>query len=179
MPRRGGSTPARPPPGRGWPPPRAVEEQWAALADPYLRARAADVRAVADQVLRALSGEGSLQPTVVDGVLVTGDLTPAQAAALDAERVRAVVLAGGSATSHASILIRSLGIPAVVAAGPEVLDIPEGTPLVVDGTAGSVLVDPGGDVLERLRAGGHPAGGACEHGTRRMLHCRPGPPTGN
>jgi multiphosphoryl transfer protein len=125
-----------------------VEEQWAALPDPYLRARAADVRAVADQVLRALSGEGSLQP-VADGVLVTGDLTPAQAALLDADRVRAVVLAGGSATSHASILIRSLGIPAIVAAGPEVLDIPEGTPLVVDGTAGSVLVDPGGDVLER------------------------------
>jgi multiphosphoryl transfer protein len=126
-----------------------VEEQWAALPDPYLRARAADVRAVADQVLRALSGQGSLQPAVADGVLVTGDLTPAQAALLDADRVRAVVLAGGSATSHASILIRSLGIPAVVAAGPEVLDIPEGTPLVVDGTAGSLLVDPGGDVLER------------------------------
>jgi multiphosphoryl transfer protein len=125
----------------------AVEEQWAALSDSYLRARAADVRAVADQVLRALSGEGAAPPVAADGVLLAQDLTPAQAAVLDAERVRAVVLAGGSATSHASILIRSLGIPAVVAAGSAVLEIPDGIPLVVDGTAGRVLVDPPDDVL--------------------------------
>jgi phosphocarrier protein FPr len=125
----------------------AVEQQWAALPDPYLRARAADVRAVAEQVLRALAGEKGVPPAVVDGVLVAQDLTPAQAAALDAGRVRAVVLAGGSATSHAAILVRSLGIPAVVAAGPAVLEIPEGTRLVVDGTAGRLLVDPAGDVV--------------------------------
>jgi phosphoenolpyruvate-protein phosphotransferase/dihydroxyacetone kinase phosphotransfer subunit len=126
----------------------AVEQQWAALPDPYLRARAADVRAVAEQVLRDLAGEVAVPLVVVDGVLVAQDLTPAQAAVLDTERVRAVVLAGGSATSHASIVIRSLGIPAVVAAGPAVLEIPEGTLLIVDGTAGRVIVDPAEDVLE-------------------------------
>jgi phosphoenolpyruvate-protein phosphotransferase/dihydroxyacetone kinase phosphotransfer subunit len=124
-----------------------VEQQWAALPDPYLRARAADVRAVAEQVLHALAGEVGGPPAVVDGVLVAHDLTPAQAAGLDSDRVRAVVLAGGSATSHAAILVRSLGIPAVVAAGPAVLEIPEGTLLVVDGTAGRLIVDPAGDVV--------------------------------
>jgi phosphoenolpyruvate-protein phosphotransferase/dihydroxyacetone kinase phosphotransfer subunit len=130
----------------------AVEQQWAALSDPYLRARAADVRAVADQVLRALAGEPAVPSLDVEGVLLAPDLTPAQAAALDPHRVAAVVLAGGSATSHASILVRSLGIPAVVAAGVAVLDVAEGTPLVVDGSAGQVLVDPGPAVLERCRA---------------------------
>jgi multiphosphoryl transfer protein len=125
----------------------AVERQWAALPDPYLQARAADVRAVAEQVLQALTGGSATAHAFSDGVLVAHDLTPAQAAALDADRVRAVVLAGGSATSHAAILIRSLGIPAVVAAGPAVLDIPEGTRLVVDGTAGRLLVDPAADVV--------------------------------
>jgi phosphoenolpyruvate-protein phosphotransferase/dihydroxyacetone kinase phosphotransfer subunit len=129
----------------------SVERQWAELPDPYLRARAADVRAVAEQVLRVLAGDAADPPTVPDGILLAPDLSPAQAAALDADRVRAVVLAGGSATSHASILIRSLGIPAVVAAGAAVLRIPEGTPLVVDGTAGLVLVDPARDVLEEYR----------------------------
>ena len=129
----------------------AVEQEWAALSDPYLRARAADVRAVAEQVLRALTGEAAPQPVVAGGVLIARDLTPAQAAVLDPERVRAVVLAGGSATSHASILVRSLGIPAVVAAGTAILDIPEGTTLVVDGTDGRVLVDPPDDVLADYR----------------------------
>ncbi|MGY2002627.1 phosphoenolpyruvate--protein phosphotransferase [Blastococcus sp. SYSU DS1024] len=126
-----------------------VEQSWLALSDPYLRARAADVRAVGEQVLRALAGGTAATPVSVDGVLLTPDLTPAQAAALDPRAVRGVVLAGGSATSHASILLRSLGIPAVVTAGPGVLDVAEGTVVVVDGTAGRVVVDPAPDVLEQ------------------------------
>src|SRR3954453_7289859 len=111
------------------------------LTDPYLRGRAADLRAVANDVVHSLAG--SHDPAfIVDGVLVAHDLSPAQAAALDPDRVRAVVLGGGSPTSHASILIRSLGIPAVVSAGAAVLDLAEGTPVVVDGTTGCVVVDP-------------------------------------
>jgi phosphoenolpyruvate-protein phosphotransferase/dihydroxyacetone kinase phosphotransfer subunit len=123
-----------------------VEREWAALPDSYLRARAADVRAVGGQVLRVLSGEGAPRPAA-DGVLVAQDLSPAAAATLDPDRVRAVVLAGGSATSHAAILVRSLGIPTLVAAGQATLDIPEGTLVVVDGTAGSLIIDPGDAVL--------------------------------
>ena len=125
---------------------RDVEVQWLALTDPYLRGRAADLRAVANDVLQSLAGshDGTF---IVDGVLVAHDLTPAQAAALDPDRVRAVVLGGGSPTSHASILIRSLGIPAVVSAGASVLDLADGTPVVVDGTAGCVVIDPS---LEQL-----------------------------
>jgi phosphocarrier protein FPr len=124
----------------------AVEQEWAALPDPYLRARAADVRAVSGQVLGHLTGEVTGRPDV-EGVLLARDLTPAQAATLDPERVGGVVLSGGSATSHASILIRSLGIPAVVAAGQSILEIPEDTVLVVDGTAGHLMVDPSAEVL--------------------------------
>jgi phosphocarrier protein FPr len=65
--------------------------------------------------------------------------------------VLGVALAGGSPTSHAAILVRSLGIPAVVAAGAGLLDVPDGTPLVVDGTAGRVLVDPPTGVVAGYR----------------------------
>ena len=122
----------------------------AALEDEYLRARAADVRAVGDQVLRALAG-GPAEVASPEGVLVAADLTPAQAAELDAARVDAVVLAYGSLTAHATILLRALGIPAVVAAGPAVLAIPEGTLVAVDGIRGEVLVDPDTEVQRALR----------------------------
>jgi phosphoenolpyruvate-protein phosphotransferase/dihydroxyacetone kinase phosphotransfer subunit len=131
-----------------------VAAAWEAVPDPYLAARAADVRAVAVQVLRALVGGPALVP-VDDGgpaaILVAADLTPAQAAAVDPERVAGVVLTAGSPTAHSAILLRARGVPAVVAAGPGVLDVPDGTPIVVDGTAGELVVDPPPDVLAVFR----------------------------
>ncbi|HEX2805201.1 MAG TPA: HPr family phosphocarrier protein, partial [Kineosporiaceae bacterium] len=150
-----------------------VEAELAGLPDPYLRARAADVRAVGDQVLRALlvtggqladsdaksaAGAGAAatgagreaDDASASGVLVAGDLTPAEAAALDPERVAAVVLAFGSPTAHSAILARARGIPAVVAAGAGVLDVPPGTLLAVDGELGELVVDPAPSVRARF-----------------------------
>jgi len=129
----------------------AAERTFAALADPYLRERGQDVRAVGDQVLAELTGAGGGGPSG-DGVLVVRDLTPAQAAGLNREHVSAIVLAQGSASSHAAILARSRGIPAIAGAGDEVLRLAEATALVVDGTAGLLLVDPPPDTLDRYRA---------------------------
>jgi phosphoenolpyruvate-protein phosphotransferase len=132
-----------------------VEQEWASLPDPYLRERAADVHAVGDQVLRALTGEPARQMTS-EGVLVASDLTPAETAGLDLGLVTGVVLALGSPTSHAAILARARDIPVVVAAGPEVLDIPEGTTILLDGGSGELHVDPSPELLadyERRAAG--------------------------
>jgi phosphoenolpyruvate-protein phosphotransferase/dihydroxyacetone kinase phosphotransfer subunit len=127
-----------------------VEREWAGLADSYLRERAADVRAVGDQVLRVMTGAAA--PAAVErGVVVARDLTPAEAAQLDPDLVDGIVLTGGSPTSHAAILARARDIPLVVAAGRELLDVPEGTVLVVDGGAGAVLIDPPADQLAEYR----------------------------
>ena len=112
----------------------------AELDDSYQRGRAADVRSVADLVLRHLVGAPA--PTKAAGVVVATDLTPAQAANLDRDIVQAVVLAAGSPTSHAAILARAYGIPMVTAAGRAILSVAEGTPLAVDGDRGEVAVDP-------------------------------------
>jgi len=127
----------------------AAATAWEALDDQYLRARAADLRSVGDQVLRrllGLSADGgpagaSLAPGA-EGILVAPDLTPAQAAGLDSARVLGVACAFGGPTAHAAILARSLGIPAVVGAGRALLGVAEGTLLALDGEAGTVTVDP-------------------------------------
>jgi multiphosphoryl transfer protein len=125
----------------------ALRAQLAALPDPYQQARAADVAAVGDQVLRALLATPTTQPNTPAGVLVAASLTPADAAGLDPETVAAVLLAFDTPTAHAAILLRARGIPAVVAAGAGVLDIAEGTPLVVDGGRGRFEVDPPPETL--------------------------------
>ena len=117
--------------------------EFAALPDPYLAARAADVRAVADAVARALLGTAAPEPsTSRPGILVADDLTPAQVAALDPTRVLGIVLAAGSPTGHAAILARARGIPTVVSAGPGVLALTPGTPLGLDGSTGELRIDP-------------------------------------
>ena len=127
-----------------------VAGEFGALPDPYLRARAADVRAVGDQVLHALLGRAATPPPG-DGVLIAADLTPAEAAELDPARINGVVLAFGSPTSHSAILARTRGIPAVVGAGAAILDVPRGTLVALDGATGEVAVDPPAAVLDTFR----------------------------
>jgi multiphosphoryl transfer protein len=116
--------------------------------DAYLKEREADVRDVGRRVLGHLAGTGGGAPTLAGaGVLVAEDLTPGQTAALDRDLVRGIATARGSATSHAAILARAFGIPAVVGVGPALLATEDGTPLVLDGDAGTVTVDPGADVV--------------------------------
>jgi phosphocarrier protein FPr len=135
----------------------ATAASYRELPDPYLRERAADVQDVGDRVLAHLVGA----PAPADGaasagggVLVADDLTPGEAAALDPETVAGLALAHGGATSHAAILSRALGIPAVAGLGGGVLRLADGTTVVLDGGAGTLEVDPAPDrlaALERAR----------------------------
>jgi phosphoenolpyruvate-protein phosphotransferase/dihydroxyacetone kinase phosphotransfer subunit len=119
------------------------------LDDPYQRGRGLDVLDVSRRVLGHLVGNGSAELALTGpGVLVAPEITPGQAAALDRGLVRGIATAHGGATSHAAILARSLGIPAVVGLGEGLLALDEGTPLVLDGAAGAVDVDPPPELLE-------------------------------
>jgi multiphosphoryl transfer protein len=132
---------------------RAAAGAYRAAGDAYLRERAADVLDVGRRVLVHLAGGSACPPALAGpGVLVAEDLTPGQTAALDRALVRGIATARGSATSHAAILARGLGIPAVVGLGPAVLDAADGEPLVLDGDAGTVLVDPSPDALAEAEA---------------------------
>jgi phosphotransferase system enzyme I (PtsI) len=123
------------------------------LDDEYLGARAADVRDVAARVLRTLLGEAApltVSPTF-PSIILACDLTPSDTVMLDKSLVLALCTAEGGATSHTAILARALGLPAVVGAGPLVLEVPDGAMLVVDGTDGALLVNPDEGTIEVYR----------------------------
>jgi phosphocarrier protein FPr len=121
----------------------AMAANYGALNDAYLRVRAGDVTEVGRQVLLNLLGETACGPLLVEaGVVVAPDLTAAETARLDPELARGICTAFGGPTSHAAILARSLGIPAVVGVGEPILTLAEGTPLIVDGDAGRVWPNP-------------------------------------
>lgn len=113
------------------------------LPDPTLRARAADVRDVGRRVLAHLLGRGPRELRLErPSVVIARDLMPSEVAALDRGRVLAVCLAEGGPTSHAAILARAWGIPAVVGLGPGLLEVDVGPLWLVDGERGVVVVDP-------------------------------------
>ena len=126
---------------------RQVAAVYRGLDAPLLQERATDVLDVGRRVVQAITGSGPEDCGPASGVVVADELTPADAAGLDPERVLAIATARGSTTAHAAILARALGLPAVVGLGPDVLGVTDGTTLLLDGEAGTVMVDPPADVV--------------------------------
>lgn len=123
---------------------RAACADLTALADPHLRARAADLRDLERQVLRVLAGEAiDAGPRLPEHAIVLADeLLPSDFLRLDASRLAAIAMARGGSTSHVAILAAARGIPTLVAAGAAVLGIAPGTPLILDAEAGVLHIDP-------------------------------------
>lgn len=117
----------------------------ASLPDETFRQRAVDVRAVGERVLRELmpANWGPAQLGLNSPrILVARDLTPADTIQMDPSQILGFVTALGGPTSHAAILARGLGIPAVMGLGEEALaEISSGSELVLDGAEGVVLID--------------------------------------
>ena len=117
------------------------------MDDEYLRAREADVQDVKQQVLMQLASSSTLESRRETSpvweepcILAADDILPSETLHIDASRVRGMILRQGSQISHAAILARSLGIPAVAG----VADLPHDEDLfvIVDGFSGDILVDP-------------------------------------
>jgi len=128
-----------------------------AVPDSYLRERAADVRDVGRRVLAALiERQGPDGLDIPEGAIVVADeLLPSVTVRLELNRARGFVTERGSRFSHASILARSLGTPAVAGVPEASLRIRTGDRLIVDGVSGVVFVNPDAPVqleYERLEA---------------------------
>jgi phosphoenolpyruvate-protein phosphotransferase (PTS system enzyme I) len=118
-----------------------------AMEDPYLRTRRDDVDHVVQRILRVLSGVSPLphesQVNLLTSlVVVADDLTPADTVQLQQAGIAAFVIEHGGPTSHTAILARSLGIPAIVGLPHVRRYLRDGEQVIVDGTAGVLLVAP-------------------------------------
>ncbi|KKJ04567.1 phosphoenolpyruvate--protein phosphotransferase [Burkholderia gladioli] len=148
--------------GLAWSWHRATEQQaakLAALPDPLLAARAADLRDVARRVLGHLgdadvegsadvSGDGAGQGA--PAILIAEDLTPSDTAQLDPAVTLGFCTVAGGPTSHTAILARTMGVPAAVACGAALLALRDGEHVVLDGNAGRLYA--GVSAADRERA---------------------------
>jgi phosphoenolpyruvate-protein phosphotransferase len=135
----------------------AIEENAAkmeALEDEYFRARAMDIRDVGQRVLRILLDltESDLSALKTPSIILARDLTPSDTVRIDKSLVLGFCTAEGGPTSHTAILAKALGLSAVVGLGPSILEIKNGTPILVDGEKGEIVVFPDGDTVTEFEA---------------------------
>lgn len=128
-----------------------LEKAFSALDDPYFRDRIQDVRTVAGRVQARLAGQACDMKAIKNRVVVMAhDISPADTATLQTDKIMALVTVQGGKTSHTGILARTLGIPAVVGVTDLEGAVRDGDLVVVDGLRGEVVVAPDEDELARL-----------------------------
>jgi phosphocarrier protein FPr len=127
-------------------------ERLASLRNELLAQRANDVRDVGWRVLELLTGVSRQLPAYPENsILIAEDLTPSDTATMERGRVVGFATVRGGATSHVAILARSLDIPAIAGIEPSALDIATGTPVILDASKGSLLLNPPPQEIERIR----------------------------
>ena len=131
----------------------SLYQVFSAMEDPYLREREGDVADVAGR-LRMNLRHGATGPrellSQIDGpaVLIADELTASVAAQLDWSRVQGFATDAGSRTYHTAILARSLKVPAIVGLHDASLLIAAGTPVILDGTSGELVVAPSPELID-------------------------------
>ncbi|MDR3716182.1 MAG: phosphoenolpyruvate--protein phosphotransferase [Puia sp.] len=149
------------------------------MDDEYMSGRAADVEDIGNRILKHLqdmsetagsanmvsgiSGAGGDRPAVSkpggfpqqfeeDTILIAEDLAPSDTVSMDIKKVTGFATQTGGKTSHASIVAKSRGIPAVAGCGGELRTIVSNDTIILDGLEGVVIVNPGPELLDAYLA---------------------------
>ena len=123
------------------------------LENEYMRERAADLRDIGKRLMYCIAGVSLADMSAIDSpvIVIAKDLTPSETAQMDKQYILGFITAVGGPTSHVAIMARSLEIPAVVGCGESILDLASGQFIVLDGSNGSIVVDPDTQTLETFR----------------------------
>ena len=121
-----------------------IAEDFAAMDDAYIAARMTDIREVGNRLIRSLT-QTPIKPLSrlpKGSIVITDELTPADTARLNPNRITGAVAVVGGAEGHTAIMARALGIPTVLGAHNLIKNVRTGDTVIVDGGTGSIVVNP-------------------------------------
>ena len=121
------------------------------MGDEYIRERINDVEYVSERILRNLSGKSCEKISDIEEevIIIARDLSPADTIQINTEKVLGFATDIGGKTSHTAIVARSMEIPAVVGLERVARQIQTGDHVIIDGTAGVVIINPDPEILKR------------------------------
>lgn len=127
-------------------------QMFSAMADDYMKARAADVLDVSLRLARNLCGDKEQGMQIQQpSVIVADDLSPSETVQMDKEKILAFVTVHGSTNSHTAILARMMNIPALVGTDLDISALSDGMLAVVDGFEGAMILEPDDATCENVR----------------------------
>jgi len=131
-----------------------LQKIFSEIEDDYLKERRSDLDYVVERILQNLTGKEPLHPDKVPEkvIIIAHDLSPADSAHLDLEKVLGFATDVGGKTSHTAIMARALQIPAVVGLETITQQAKSGDTLIVDGVLGEVVINPSPDVFAEYQA---------------------------
>ncbi len=144
-----------------------ANEVFLSLEDAYMRERFSDINCVCDDLLLVLDGlSDSLSGAVLTEptIIVADTLTPSSTIHLDKKYLAGFVTQEGSPTSHAVILARTLGIPAIIGAAGTFDVAKTGNTIAISGYSGEIVLEPDEGSLADFYAGQQ------EEERRRLLY---------
>jgi phosphotransferase system enzyme I (PtsI) len=133
---------------------QAIGKGFARIDDAFFASRAEDIREVGARLLRNLLERPyqAFSGLPDDSIVIAEELTPADTALMDPKRVAGFATVLGGPESHTAIMARSLGLPAVLGVAGLIGGTNADTRVIVDGTAGLVIVDPSPTTLADYKA---------------------------
>ncbi|HEX7505174.1 MAG TPA: phosphoenolpyruvate--protein phosphotransferase, partial [Polyangia bacterium] len=117
----------------------------------YMREKRYDVMDVGRRLLINLSGHRHVESRLEGRIAIAAELLPSDVLKLGLEKVGGIVLLSGGVTSHVAVLARSLDLPLIFVDEPRLLEIPDGTRVVLDARQGNLFVAPDQEVEQRFR----------------------------
>lgn len=131
---------------------RKYEEVFSKVENPYLKERILDIRDIGKRLLESLMGPLEFDCPFEEPVIIAGlELTPKDTLRLKKDRVLAFITEQGGKESHAAILARAMGIPAVLGMEGLLSRIEKGDFLIVDGNLGLMVVNPPEEMIQEYR----------------------------
>lgn len=121
-----------------------VKRMFVNMPNDYLKERSDDIIHVYDRIMKNLTGVERVNIGKIDKrvILVANDLSPAETSQIQLERIKGFVTNRGGKACHTSIIAKTLGIPAVMGVGDATMKIKTDDIIIVDGTTGSVIINP-------------------------------------
>ncbi|GAM11703.1 phosphoenolpyruvate-protein phosphotransferase [Geobacter sp. OR-1] len=124
------------------------------MEDPYLRQRSADMLDIGRRIIDCLEGKESRTRLRDKRIIVADDILPSDMATLNTDRVLGIITEKGDINSHAAIMARSLGIPAVLGIEGLLKKVGPRDEVIIDGTSGHIYINPDSGIkteYERLQ----------------------------
>jgi phosphotransferase system enzyme I (PtsP) len=127
-------------------------EAFSRMDDPYLRERAADMEDIGRRILSNLTGQKDHPLHLKEpGILVARQILPSDMAALDHQHLLGIVTEAGEKNSHAVIMAKSLGIPALVGVKGAIRALAPEDRVILDANSGCLYINPPVTIAEEYR----------------------------